>query len=94
MLAGSPRRPLHGPRLLILLSPSSPPSVPVELSGVSYARMEGMLKPYAKPFKRGDDPYLRSNALSTQQSEATAAAAAVAVQQAVAGEGEAYLSMT
>lgn len=56
--------------------------------------MEGMLKPYAKPFKRGDDPYLRSNALSTQQSEATAAAAAVAVQQAVAGEGEAYLSMT
>jgi hypothetical protein len=59
--------------------------------------MEGMLKPYAKPFKRGDDPYLRSNALSTQQSEATAAAAAAAaaaVQQAVAGEGEAYLNMT
>lgn len=56
--------------------------------------MEAMMKPYSKPFKKGEDPYLRSNALSTQQSEAAVAAAAAAVQQAVASEGEAYLSMT
>lgn len=40
--------------------------------------MDEMLKPYAKPFKRKDDPYapgLRSNVLSTQQSEAAVAAA-------------------
>ena len=61
---------------------------------MSYARMEAMMKPYSKPFKKGEDPYLRSNALSTQQSEAAVAAAAAAVQQAVASEGEAYLSMT
>lgn len=43
-----------------------------------FARMDEMLKPYAKPFKRKDDPYapgLRSNVLSTQQSEAAVAAA-------------------
>ncbi len=51
-----------------------------------------MCKPYAKPFKKSDPYSLRSNVLSTQQSEAATAAAAV--QQAVAGEGEAYLSMT
>lgn len=50
-----------------------------------------MLKPYAKPFKRQGDPYgLRSNVLSTQQSEAAAATVAAAV----AAEGETYLQLT
>jgi len=72
--------------------PPWPCSCLAALSGVSYARMEAMCKPYAKPFKKSDPYSLRSNVLSTQQSEAATAAAAV--QQAVAGEGEAYLSMT
>jgi len=45
------------------------------MNGVAFACMEEMLKPYAKKFQRKDDPYsLRSNVLSTQQSEATAVA--------------------
>lgn len=55
---------------------------------MALARMEEMLKPYAKPFKRTGDPYgLRSNVLSTQQSEAAAAAA-------MSGEGTQYLQLT
>ncbi len=49
-------------------------------NGVPFARMDEMLKPHAKPFKRKDDPYapgLRSTVLSTQQSEAAVAAALV-----------------
>lgn len=50
--------------------------------------MEGMLQPYAKAFKNKGNPYsLRSNALSTQQSEAATAAA-------VAAEGQTYLQLT
>jgi hypothetical protein len=45
------------------------------LNGVSFDRMDNMLKPYAKPFKRPNDPYVYNRMLSTQQSEAAAAAA-------------------
>lgn len=61
VLPVAPRKPLH----------------PDDLNGVALARMEEMLKPYSKPFKRKDDPYaLRSNVLSTQQSEAAVVAPA------------------
>ncbi|EFN57696.1 hypothetical protein CHLNCDRAFT_57228 [Chlorella variabilis] len=69
------------------------PRVPLHpdgANGVPLARMESMVKSFAKPFKRQGDPYapgLRSTVLSTQQSEAAAAGV-------VAGEGELYQQLT
>lgn len=75
---------------------TSPGPLPVHLliaglTGVAFARMDSMLKPYAKTFKRQDNPYslrnpLAYNALSSQQSEVAAAAAS--------GEGELYTQLT
>ena len=65
---------------------------PAGSNGVSFARMDGMLKPYAKPFKRQGDPYsLRSAVLSTQQSEVATAAASG---EAAVGEGDLYTQLT
>lgn len=83
MLAPAAPADTRCPRCL-RLPPSARPCT--DPGGVALSRMEEMCKPYAKPFKRQGDPYgLRSNVLSTQQSEAAAA---------VAGEGEAYLKIT
>jgi hypothetical protein len=57
---------------------------------VTLARVEELLKPLSKPFKRQGDPYARSTMLSSQQSEAAAAVVAAAV----AGEGELYTALT